>query len=51
MEARLDRFVPALNPAQGLPGAPLNRRWANSQTQHWIFNRFFKRIESYPQVV
>jgi hypothetical protein len=51
MDARLDRFAAAVNAAQGLPGAPFNRRAANSQTQPRIFNRFFKRIESYPQVV
>jgi hypothetical protein len=33
MGARLDCFAAALNAAEGLPGAPLNSRWANSQTQ------------------
>jgi hypothetical protein len=51
MAAPLDRFAAPVNGAQGLPGAPFNRRAANSQTQPGIFNRFFKRIGSYPQVV
>jgi len=51
MNARLDRFAAAANAAQGLPRAPRNRRAANPQTRPQIFNRFFKQIGSYPQVI
>jgi hypothetical protein len=51
MGARLERFAAAVNAAQGLPGAQFTRRTAHPQTRPWIFNRFFKWIERYPQGV
>jgi hypothetical protein len=51
MGAQLDRFAAAAVAAQGLPGALFNRRATNPQTRPWIFNRFFNRIGSYPQVI
>jgi len=37
MGARLDRFAAAADGAQGLPGAPCNRRATNSQARPWNF--------------
>jgi len=51
MGARLDRFAAAAEAAQGLPGGLYNRRATNPQARSWNFNRFFKRIGGYPQVV
>jgi hypothetical protein len=51
MNARLDRFAAPASAAQRRWEAPFSRPAASPQTQPRIFNRFFKRIGSYPQVV
>jgi len=51
MSAQLDRFAAAAEAALGLPGAPYTHHAVHPQPQPRIFNRIFKRIESYPQAI